>query len=138
MRTGPKGKPPGLKVVAGTDQPCRRREKLFENINGMPAKPAWLKGEAASLWKKKLAIYEARGQSVAGCESSLAQYCALEANLIGQYRLMQTPTVAQVNAHRIYAAEFFDTPASQIGPNRATGKPSSFASNAQRPKPVNE
>jgi hypothetical protein len=104
----------------------------------MPAKPAWLKGEAARLWTKKLAIYEARGQSVVGCESSLAQYCALEANLIGQYRLMQTPAVAQVNAHRIYAAEFFDTPASQIGPNRAAGKPSSFASNAQRPKPVSE
>lgn len=132
-RRGPKGKRPELKVVSGTDQPCRRRESVVAPIDGAPIKPSWLKGRAAKLWAEKLAIYAARAQSVVGCESSLAQYCALEASLVEQYRRNETPPMAQVNAYRIFANEFFDTPASQIGPNKMTGKPSRFSANAPRP-----
>lgn len=131
-KTGPKGKPPALKVIAGTDQPCRRRDPVVEKIDGEPAKPGWLRGRAARLWAEKVAIYGARGQSIVGCESALAQYCALEAALVDQYRRKATPPVAQVNAFRILAAEFFDTPASQIGPAKASPK-SRFAANAGKP-----
>lgn len=133
-RTGPKGKPPTLKVVSGTYQPCRRREPVVEAIPGMPVKPAWLKGRAAKLWAEKVETYRARGQAVAGCESALAQYCALEAALIDQYQKRMIPPVAQVNAFRILAAEFYDTPASQIVPTRQPGAAASkFSAHRQRP-----
>jgi hypothetical protein len=77
--------------------------------------------------------YRARGQSIVGCESALAQYCALEAALIEQYQKRITPPVAQVNAFRVYAAEFYDTPASQVLPTKTPGKGGKFASNMQRP-----
>jgi phage terminase small subunit len=136
-RRGPKGKPPALKVVAGTDQPSRRREQIVDAIEGEPVKPTWLKGRAAKLWHEKVAIYAARGQAVVGCESALAQYCAMEATLIDQYAKKITPAVAQVTAFRALASEFFDTPASQIG---TTNKPKGgkFAGNGQRPPPPPE
>lgn len=138
-RTGPKGKPPALKVVSGTDQPCRRREPVVETIPGMPVKPAWLKGRAAKLWAEKVETYRVRGQAVAGCESALAQYCALEAALIDQYQKRMIPPVAQVNAFRILAAEFYDTPASQIAPTRQQGSTAGkFSAHRKRQTPPGE
>jgi len=133
-KPGPKGKPPSLKVVAGTDRPDRRREKLTETVAGEPAKPGWLKGRAAKAWAEKTAIYKARGQSVVGCEAALAQYCALEAALIEQFAKKITPPTSQFTAHRAYAGEFFDTPASQFGLQKP-GKQGKFASNLHRPEP---
>ncbi|MCO6178817.1 hypothetical protein [Ciceribacter sp. RN22] len=132
-RSGPKGKPPELKIVSGTDQPCRRREPAVAPIPGEAIKPSWLKGRAAKLWAEKVAIYRARGQAIVGCESALAQYCAIEASLIEQYRKGITPPVAQVNSFRIYAAEFYDTPASQVLPSKTPGRGGKFATNMQRP-----
>lgn len=134
-RRGPKGKPPELKVVAGTDQPCRRRERLVKSLDGAPAKPTWLKGRAAKLWSDKVEAYLARGQSVVGCESSLAQFCALEAMLIDQFTKKLTPPTSQINAYRSFAAEFFDTPAAQIGSPKQP-KAGKFTANLQKPQPV--
>lgn len=132
-RRGPKGKPPELKVVAGTDQPCRRRDRVVPVLEGAAGRPAWLKGRVARIWDDKVAIYAARGQSVVGCESALAQYCALEATLIDQFTKRLTPPTSQINAYRSFAAEFFDTPASQIGAPSNKPKASKFADNGQRP-----
>lgn len=133
MRRGPKGKAPELKVVAGTDQPCRRRERLVVPLEGVPAKPAWLKGRAAKLWAEKVEAYTARGQPIVGCESSLAQFCALEAMLIDQFAKKLTPPTSQINAYRAFASEFFDTPAAQIGSPKQP-KAGKFAANMQKPQ----
>lgn len=135
-RRGPKGKPPELKVVAGTDQPCRRRERIVKPLEGHASRPAWLKGRAAKIWADKVAAYEARGQAIVGCESALAQYCALEATLIDQFTKQLTPPTSQINTYRSFASEFFDTPASQIGAPNNKPKASKFAGNGQRPTPV--
>jgi hypothetical protein len=136
-RRGPKGKPPALKVVAGTDQPSRRREQIVEIVEGEAVKPTWLKGRAAKLWHEKVAIYKARGQAIVGCESALAQYCAMEATLIDQYAKKIVPAVTQVTAFRALASEFFDTPASQIGKlNKPKG--GKFAGNGAPPPPPGE
>jgi hypothetical protein len=134
MRTGPKGKPPELKVIAGTDEPSRRRAPIVAALPGDAMKPKWLTGRAAKIWAEKTAIYSARGQSVVGCEAALAQYCSIEAALIDQYRKKTVPPVAQITAFRMLAAEFFDTPASQIGSPKAP-KAGKFSSNGQRPPP---
>lgn len=131
-RPGPKGIPPELKVIAGTDQPCRRRELVVAALPGAPVKPKWLKGRASKLWDQKVATYAARGQATAGCESALAQLCRLEAELIEAYRKGQQPVVAQISAFRILCAEFHDTPASQVGPKPASPA-GRFAANAQKP-----
>ncbi|MCA6103930.1 hypothetical protein [Bradyrhizobium australafricanum] len=132
-RPGPKGKPPELKVISGTDQPVRRRERVVSVLDGQPVKPAWLKGRAAKLWAEKVATYADRGQSVTGCESALAQYCSLEASLIEQFVKKLTPPTSQLSAYRTYAAEFFDTPASQIGSPKQP-KAGKFAGNGQPPQ----
>ncbi len=108
-----RAKAPHLKVINGTDQPCRKTVQVVQPIDGEPVRPTWLTGPARRIWDTKLGRYEARGQAVAGCEDALAQYCALEAELIALWRKKLAPTVAMVNAHRIYANEFYDTPASQ-------------------------
>jgi hypothetical protein len=125
-----------LKVVAGTDQPCRRRERIVQPLDGHAAKPTWIKGRAAKIWADKVAAYEARGQSIVGCESALAQFCALEAALIDQFAKRLTPPTSQINAYRSFAAEFFDTPASQIGAPSNKPKGGKFAGNGQRPTAV--
>lgn len=135
MRTGPKGKPPDLKVISGTDEPSRRREPLVTALPGEAVKPKWLAGRAAKIWADKIATYQARGQNVVGCEAALAQYCSLEAAIIDQYRKKTVPPVAQITAFRMLAAEFFDTPASQLGSPKAP-KQGKFAGNGQRPAPT--
>jgi hypothetical protein len=132
-KRGAKGKPPSLKVVAGTDRPDRQRKPVVLPLPGEPVKPTWIKGRAAKLWFEKVAIYKARGQSVVGCEGALALYVSLEATIIDQFAKKLIPPVSQVNAHRGFAAEFFDNPASQIGSIQKQ-KAGKFASNGQRPE----
>ncbi len=133
----PKGhnrsKPAHLKVITGTNQPCRETVQIVQPLDGEPARPKWLTGPARRAWDTKVECYEARGQSVAGCEDALAQYCALEAELIAMWRKKLTPPVAMINAHRIYANEFYDTPAAQ---HQSAGKAKAvnrFAQNGRKP-----
>jgi len=118
-----------MSALKGTAQPCRRRERLVPPIDGELVKPTWLKGRAAKLWHEKLEVYRRRGQGVAGCEAALAQFCALEAALIDQWRRGNTPSMAAVNAWRGLAASFYDTPSSQVGSPAAAGQGDLFAAN---------
>jgi hypothetical protein len=119
--TGPRPKPDHLKLLDGTFRRDRSHPLVVAPLPGEPVKPAWLKGRAAKIWLEKTAVYRRRGQSVAGCEAALAQYCSLEAAMIELYRQKQRPTATDVNTYRTLAREFYDTPASQI--SKATGAP---------------
>jgi hypothetical protein len=115
-KRGTKPKNNVVKINQGTDQPCRSYDELFENDPDEEIIcPDWLNDRAKKIWDEKVTKYVKRGQSVSGCEDALAQYCALEADLIAKhYEKDITPPVAMVNAIRIWANEFFDTPASQL------------------------
>jgi hypothetical protein len=117
----PAAKPDHLKLIEGTFRRDRSHPPVVAPLSGEPVKPAWLTGRAAKIWSEKTAVYRRRGQSVAGCEAALAQYCALEAAMIESYRQKRRPTSAEVNTYRTLAREFYDTPASQI--SKATGAP---------------
>jgi hypothetical protein len=117
----PAAKPDRLKVIDGTFRRDRAHPPAVAPLSGEPLKPSWLRGRAAKIWSEKMTVYRRRGQSVAGCEAALAQYCALEAAMIESYRQKQRPTSAEVNTYRTLAREFYDTPASQI--SKATGAP---------------
>ena len=121
-KRGTKPKSNVVKMNQGTNQPCRSYDELFDNdIDEGVICPEWLCGStsqhmdrAKKIWTEKVSKYTKRGQSVSGCEDALAQYCALEANLIWHYESDILPPMPMVNAYRIWANEFFDTPASQL------------------------
>lgn len=125
-----------MKVVKGTFQPARAHPPTVSPIDGTPVAPKWLKGAVLRMWNEKVAIYNQRGQSVRGLEGALAQYCALEAELISSWKRGVEIPVARINAHRIYANEFYDTPASQQG-TLGGQKPQGgrFSGNGRRPTP---
>jgi hypothetical protein len=84
---------------------------------------------ARKLWQQKVARYRQRGQKVEGFEDALRQYCEVEAALAKAWKTA-TVTMAMVNAHRHWAAEFFDTPAAQRVPSSSGQKASNrFARN---------
>jgi hypothetical protein len=113
-RRGTKPQPDSLKLLKGTFEPAKGHEPAVRTLEGQPTCPKWLEGEALEIWHEKLAVYARRGQSVVGCEATLAQYCALEAELVDAWRRKLDIPVAKITAHRIYANEFYDTPASQL------------------------
>ena len=126
-------KSPEITKISGTNQPCRSREAVVSHIAGDPERPKWLTGRARKIWDARVETYLARGQSVKGCEESLAQYASLEADLIDQYwRKKITPPTTMINSHRLYAHEFFDTPASQIKPSGGNTPTNPFNRNGKR------
>ena len=115
-KRGTKPKSNIIKMNQGTNQPCRSYDELFETEPDEGViRPEWLNEDAKEIWDAKVSKYIKRGQSVSGCEDALAQYCALESDLIAKfYKKDITPPMAMVNSIRIWANEFFDTPASQL------------------------
>lgn len=110
--------PQDIKLLKGTDRPDRIMTATVPKITTEtgPKRPAHVTGLAKRIWEKRIEVYRMRGQSIEGCEDALARYCNLEARLIEDYdRKKLIAPAAFINAWRILAAEFFDTPASQIG-----------------------
>lgn len=113
-KRGSKSQCPDLKLIKGTDRPDRQSVPAFKELDGEPVRPKWLKGPAKKIWHEKIARYKERGQNVVGFEGALAQYCALEAEIAKLFMKGMTPATSMINTHRIYAGDFFDTPASQV------------------------
>lgn len=111
---GPRPTPPNVLELRGSHRAKDGRTQVVEPMHGEPKRPAWLKGEARKVWERKVAEYHRRAQPVVGMEDALAQYCQLEANLIGMHRKGIVPPMAMVNGHRLMAHEFFDTPAATV------------------------
>jgi len=86
MRRGPKGKPEGVKKLAGTARKDRKVIELFQASPGAPVKspvkPSRLTQEASQVWDDKVARFAARGLAVEGCEDTLAEYCELQAEIL--------------------------------------------------------
>ena len=125
-KRGPNGTSNIIKMAKGTVQPCRSKEDIHKSgrTNADLVCPDWLGELAKELWSEKIDIYNASGIDVSNHGPALAQYCALEAEIIMQYKARNIwvptgdelepkgPSVSMISAHRIWAAEFFDTPAS--------------------------
>ena len=113
-KRGPKGTNNVIKIAKGTLQPCRSKEDIHKSVmtNDDLICPDWLNDLAKEIWAEKLAIYNGSEVDVSNHGPALAQYCALEADIIKIYKEFESPSVSMISAHRIWAAEFFDTPAS--------------------------
>ena len=113
-KRGPKGTNNVIKIAKGTLQPCRSKEDIHKSgmTNDDLVCPDWLNELAKEIWVEKLEIYNNSQVDVSNHGPALAQYCALEADIITIYKGGKSPSVSMISAHRIWAAEFFDTPAS--------------------------
>ncbi|MGY0794255.1 hypothetical protein ACW7BJ_33325 [Azospirillum argentinense] len=136
-RRGPKGNSPDQQYAKGENRPSRRVVALYPDHASRPdpddlPAPTGMTAAAKKLWAEKVARYRQRGQKVQGFEDALRQYCELEAALNKAFK-NGTVTMAMVNAHRLWSAEFFDTPAAQKVPAGGS-KPTSnrFAQNGRR------
>lgn len=61
MGAGRKRKPDHLKVVSGTDQPCRMNPDAPEPSQALPEPPEWLSERAAEWFLKVVAILDGMG-----------------------------------------------------------------------------
>ena len=110
--------PDDIKALRGTVQPCRQVVPLYPEHMSRPdpvemPPPAGMTPAGASVWRTKVDRYRQRGQKVGGFEEALRQYCELEAKVTEAWNQEFGPSMAMVNTHRMWATEFFDTPASQ-------------------------
>jgi hypothetical protein len=94
--------------------------------------PTSMTPSAKRIWNEKVSRYRRRGQKVQGFEDALRQFCELEAALNKAWK-NGTATMAMVNAHRLWSAEFFDTPSSQKVPaGHGRRDENKFAKNGHR------
>ena len=132
---------PAAQAMAGETRPSRTGTVtvLFPDHASRPdpeelKPPKWMAAAARKIWDEKVNRYRQRGQKISGFEDSLAQYCALEAELIDMRKKRMVPPMAMVSQHRVWASEFYDTPASQVArPGSKPAAGSRFNANGQRP-----
>jgi hypothetical protein len=138
MRTGPKGLSPEQKAQRGETRPSQSVVSIFPDHASRPDPdvidpPKGMTAAARKIWHIKVNRYRQRGQKVQGFEDALRQYCELEAMLNKAFKRGDA-NMAMVNAHRYWAAEFFDTPAAQKVPVYGKQKESNaFTNNGRRP-----
>lgn len=137
MRTGPKGLSPDQQRAHGETRPSRAVVSIYPDHASRPdpdemPPPKGMSKEAKKIWAIKVERYRQRGQKVQGFEDALRQYCELEAELNRCWSKRLTPTMAMVNGHRLYASEFFDTPAAQKVSSHGKPVDNPFARNGRR------
>lgn len=141
-RPGRKAKSPTLKLIAGTDQPCRQTEQVFEALPGDPEIPPSfhdLQDEdprfakcVLALWERKLERYQKRKQAVVGYEDLLYTICVFEAQVHDKRRKGELVTAADLNALRVAHESFYDTPAANVQPSGR--KKNEYANRPKNPK----
>lgn len=138
MRTGPKGLSPEQKEARGETRPSRAVVSIFPDHASRPdpdhiPPPTGMTAAAKKIWVTKVNRFKQRGQKIQGFEDSLRQYCELEAALNKAFK-REDANMAMVNSHRLWASEFFDTPAAQKVPVYGKQKESNaFTNNGRRP-----
>jgi len=113
-KPGPKGTNNVVKINKGTMQPCRSKEDIHKSkgSNDDLVCPDWLGELAKELWAEKIDNYNKNDIDVSNHGHALAHYCALEADIIKIYKKGESPSPSWISQYRIWASEFFDTPAS--------------------------
>lgn len=108
-------KPNHLKVVRGTDQPCRMKadEVEFDPVAEVPEPPEWLTAHAQNYWRRVAKVLTANKVLTEGDLEAMAVMCVL----FGKIRQMSEAGVdmsaSLINALRAYQGEFGLTPASR-------------------------
>ena len=138
MERGRKPKPPALKVIAGTDQPCRMggAAAALPEVKDETAPPDWLtQADAVAEWARVEPMLRASRVLTEGDLTALAHLCQLHGACVKLYRAGLEPTAAQLTQLRTFYAEFGLTPSSRSrvssGGPKDDGNP--FGRNGRRP-----
>jgi len=137
MRTGPKGISAEMQKARGTVRADREIIALYPDHASRPdpaefPPPKGMSKDGKKIWIAKVDRYRQRGQKLQGFEDSLRQYCEVEAELNRCWSKGNVPTMAMVNGHRLYASEFFDTPAAQKVSSHGKPVENPFSRNGRR------
>lgn len=110
-------KPPKLKVIAGTDQPCRRPETQSIELplaDSVPPAAEWLPNtHAIKEWERLAPILHAAGLLTEGGLSALGVLCALHGELVDLWSRKVTPTGHMLAQYRSLVNDFGLTPVAQ-------------------------
>ena len=116
-------KPVALKLMEGTDQPCRRREEVGYPLVTEMEPPHWLcDDEAVAEWHRLLGELIALGIMATTDRNALGYYCNMHARAIRKWKMGGDPTAAETNQLRMMLNEFGFTPTSKSKPSKASGE----------------
>lgn len=127
-------KPHNLKVIAGTDQPCRDAAPAVDLplVDEVPAAPDWLpNAHAIKEWQRLAPILHANRLLTEASLSTLGQLCALHGKVVQLYAAGECPHASMVAQLRGLSNDFGLTPVAQ-GKVRPSGEEkggNKFASN---------
>ena len=110
-------KPTSLKVVAGTDRPCRRPESApveIPALDHIPDPPDWLpNAHAVKEWQRLAPILTANKLLTEAGLSALGQLCALHGKVVQLYAAGEAPVASMVAQLRGLMIAFGLTPVAQ-------------------------
>jgi len=111
----PKHTPNNLKVLKGTDQPCRMKDVIeFEKVSEVPPAPDWLpNGHAVKEWDRLAPILHATGLLTDAGLSAFGQLCALHGKVVQLYAAGESPNGNMVSQLRAFINDFGLTPIAQ-------------------------
>ena len=116
-------KPAALKLMQGTDQPCRVREEVDYQLVTEMEPPYWLcDDEAVAEWHRLLAELIAAGIMATTDRNALGYYCNMHARAVRKWEIGGQPTAAETNQVRMMLNEFGLTPTSRGKPVKAGGE----------------
>ncbi len=115
--------PAALKLMQGTDQPCREREEAdFPPVTGSEP-PDWLVGpEAVAEWHARIAQLGAAGILTSADLTALAIYCNMLARAVMKWNARSEPSAADLTQLRMMLNEFGFTPSSRSKPAKVGGE----------------
>lgn len=131
-------KPRHLKVIAGTDQACRRPPESVELplVSDIPAPPDWLpNAHSVSEWNRLAAILHANRILTEASLSAFAMLCAQHGKILQMYAAGQMPPSAMLAQYRALANDFALTPVAQgrVKPNPGGRPANPFLKHGKRP-----
>lgn len=136
---GPPKKPAALKVISGTNQPCRATSPPaveLPPVIDVPPPPKWLKNKhAIAEWKRLAPILTANKLLTEGGLSAFGHMCALHGAVTQMWMVDEIPTASMVSTLQSMINDFGLTPVAQgkVKPNGGEEKRGNkFASNGKR------
>lgn len=137
---GPPKKAAALKVISGTNQPCRAAPPPaveLPPVIDVPAPPKWLKNRhAIAEWKRLAPILTANKLLTEGGLSAFGHMCALHGEVVELWVAGESPTASLISTLQSMINDFGLTPVAQgkVKPHGDEGKKANkFASNGKRP-----
>jgi len=125
-----------LKLISGTEKPCREREVMdVEVLKETPSPPHWmLNPDAIEEWNTLAPIFTANGLMTIANVSVLAQLCSLHGALVQSWKNGWVPHAATMGQYRSMVNDFGLTPVAMQkiklpGENK---KANAFAGNGKR------